>query len=139
MYLLDTNVVSALRRPATAEANLVRWSSARDISEFFLSVITLLELHRGTLLVGRRDPHQGAILSKWIDGLLEAFADRVLSIDTTVALRCAELHVPDPKSERDALIAATALVHGMTVATRNVSDFERTGVKLINPWNEATG
>jgi len=85
--------------------------------------------------VERRDPAQGAILRSWLDDhVLPAFADRVLPVDVVVAQRCASLHVPDPRSDRDALIAATAMVHGMTVVTRNVADFEPTGVRILNPW-----
>jgi len=101
-----------------------------------LSAISVLELERGTLLMERRDPAQGAMLRSWMENLvMPSFAGRILPVDTPVALRCAALHVPDPKSYRDALIAATALVHGMTVVTRNVSDFEPSGVAVLNPWN----
>ena len=101
----------------------------------FLSSITVLELERGTLLMERRDASQGAMLRSWLeDHVLPAFADRILPVDTLVALRCAALHVPNPRSYRDSLIAATAMVHGMTVVTRNISDYEATGVALLNPW-----
>ena len=87
------------------------------------------------LLIERRDPRQGAVLRAWLDDhVLPAFAGRVLAVDTAVAQRCARLHVPDRRADRDALIVATALVHGMTVATRNVADFEATGAALFNPW-----
>jgi hypothetical protein len=87
------------------------------------------------LLVERRDRAQGKILRTWLEArVLPAFEDRILPIDTAVVRRCAPLHVPDPHTDRDALIAATALVHGLTVVTRNSSDFRRTGVKLVNPW-----
>ena len=106
------------------------------LGSLFLSVITILELETGVLLVERRDPPKGAMLRAWLDGhVLPAFAGRVLAIDTAVAQRCASLHVPDPRAERDTLIAATALVHGKTVVTRNVADFEPTGVPILNPWN----
>jgi predicted nucleic acid-binding protein len=102
----------------------------------FLSVISVLELEQGTLSMERRDTRQGEMLRSWLDHyVLPAFASRILLVDTAVALRCAVLHVPNPRSYRDALIAATALVHGMTVVTRNVKDFEATGVALLNPWN----
>jgi predicted nucleic acid-binding protein len=95
-----------------------------------------MELELGTLLLERRDPIQGAGLRAWMDGhVLPEFADRTLPVDSEVALRCARLHVPDPRPERDALIAATALTHGMTVVTRDVADFEPTGVRVLNPWN----
>lgn len=98
-------------------------------------MITLLELETGVLLVERRDPTQGAVLRTWLDSHVRpAFAGRVLTIDVAVAQRCAQLHVPDRRSERDALIAATALVHGMTVVTRNVADFESTGATYFSPW-----
>jgi predicted nucleic acid-binding protein len=101
----------------------------------FLSVITILELETGILLIERRDSKQGAMLRTWLDGhVLPAFSGRILAIDVAVAQRCATLHVPNPRADRDALIAATALVHGMTVVTRNVADFEPTGVEIFNPW-----
>ncbi len=135
MYLLDTNVVSELRRPGRAHPRVRGWAAAEERSAFFLSVVTVLELERGVLLAERRDAPQGRELRVWLEEeLIPAFEGRILSIDTPVAQRCAGLHVPDPKPERDALIAATALVHGLTVVTRNVSDFERTGVTLLNPW-----
>jgi len=103
----------------------------------FLSVISILELEQGTLSLERRDARQGAMLRVWLDRhVLPAFANRILPVDTTVAVRCAILNLPDPRSYRDALIAATALVHGMTVVTRNVRDFETTGVALLNPWQQ---
>lgn len=86
-------------------------------------------------MVQRRDAAQGVVLRAWIDGrVLPAFEGRILAVDMAVAQRCARLHVPDPRAERDALIAATALVHGLTVATRNVADFQPMGVDLLNPW-----
>ncbi len=101
----------------------------------FLSVITILEIETGVLLVERREAAQGAVLRSWInDHVLPAFSDRIIAVDTAVAQCCAKLHVPDPRSDRDAIIAATALVHGMTVVTRNVDDFNPTGVDLFNPW-----
>ena len=137
MYLLDTNVISELRRAKAGKADprVVAWGESMPVASLFLSVITLLELEMGVLLIERRDPAQGAILRAWLDSqVLPAFAGRILAIDTAVARRCARLHVPDPRSDRDALIAATALVHGLTVVTRNVADFEPMGVGLLNPW-----
>ncbi len=137
MYLLDTNVVSELRKAKSSKAdkNVVTWASSVSATSLYLSAITILELEIGTLLVERRDSIQGAILRSWLNThVLPAFSDRILAVDTAVAQRCAKLHVPDPRSDRDALIAATALVHGMTVATRNIGDFEPTGVEIFNPW-----
>ncbi|MBI4996258.1 MAG: type II toxin-antitoxin system VapC family toxin [Rhodocyclales bacterium] len=137
MFLLDTNVVSELRKAKAgkADAKVIAWASGVPYGSLFLSAITVLELEMGVLLVERRDPDQGAILREWLDKhVLPAFHDRILPIDVAVAQRCARLHVPDPRAERDALIAATALVHGMTVVTRNVADFHSTWVPLLNPW-----
>ena len=140
MILLDTNVVSELRklRAGEGDANVARWAGSVDIADLYLSVITVMELEAGVLQMERRDAAQGAILRAWLDTyVLPDFDGRVLPVDTPVAKRCARLHVPDPRAERDALIAATALVHGMTVATRNTLDFGPTGVTVLNPWDKA--
>lgn len=137
MYLLDTNVVSELRKSkgGKVDKKVVEWAASIPASSLFLSVITVLELEIGTLLVERRDSTQGRILRNWLtSSVLPAFAGRILSIDTAVAQRCAPLHVSKPRADRDVLIAATALTHGMTVVTRNVADFEHTGVAIHNPW-----
>lgn len=137
MYLLDTNVVSELRkaRAGKADKNVKAWADGVSATSLFLSVITILELETGILLIERRDPTQGAVLRTWLDShVLPAFSGRILAIDVAVAQRCAKLHIPDPRADRDSLIAATALVHGMTVVTRNVLDFEPTGVEIFNPW-----
>ncbi|CAG0902901.1 unnamed protein product [Cyprideis torosa] len=140
MYLLDTNVVSELRKAKKGKANhnVVVWAESVNSASLFLSVVTVLELEMGVLDKERNDPEQGAVLRGWLDNqVLSAFAGRILVIDTSVARRCAGLHVPDRSPERDALIAATALEHGMTVVTRNVDDFIPTGVRLLNPWEVA--
>lgn len=137
MYVLDTNVVSELRKIQSGKADpaVAAWSKGIDAATLFVSVITIMELELGVLALERKDAMQGALLRAWLDQrVLPEFRDRTLPIDTAVALRCATLHVPDRCAERDALIAATALVHGMTVVTRNVADFAPTGVPLINPW-----
>lgn len=137
MYLLDTNVVSELRKAKAGKAdrNVKAWADSVLATSLFLSSITILELEMGVLQIERRDPTQGAMLRAWLDGhVLPAFSGRILAVDTAVALRCAKLHVPDPRADRDALIAATALVHAMTVVTRNVADFRFTGVEVFNPW-----
>lgn len=138
MFLLDTNIISELRKAGDgkADANVVAWVSSVDAAALYVSAITLLELELGVLRTERRDAMQGAKLRAWMDHrILPEFMDRTLAVDMTVALRCAQLHVPDPRPERDAIIAATALVHGMTVVTRNTADFEPTGVPLLNPWS----
>ncbi len=138
MFLLDTNVISELRKAGDGKADIkvVSWLGSVEATKLYISVITLMELELGILLVARRDPEQGTKLRIWMDRhVVPEFADRTLSVDTAVALRCAQLHVPNPCAERDGLIAATALVHGMTMVTRNVADFERTGVNIINPWD----
>jgi len=138
MFLLETNVISELRRPDRADRNVVAWANAIPAANFFISVISILEIELRARLIKRKDATQGAILRNWIDAqVLARFEGRILAIDTTVAQRCAQLHVPNPRAERDALIAATALVHGLTVVTRNVGDFEPTGVPLLNPWDGA--
>ena len=137
MYVLDTNVVSELRkvRHGKADARVAAWAESVDAADLFISAITILELEHGVLSLERKDTAQGAILRAWLDHhVLPEFAERTLGVDTTIALRCARLHVPDRLNERDALIAATALVHGMAVVTRNVADFITTKVTLINPW-----
>lgn len=139
MFLLDTNVISELRkaRAGKADRHVMSWAQTASAGSLFLSAIVVHELEMGTLLTERRDPAQGAILRAWLDEhVLPAFGDRILPIDTAVARRSAVLHVPDPRPFRDSLIAATALVHGLTVVTRNLSDFERMGVTLLNPWDE---
>jgi toxin FitB len=135
MYILDTNVVSELRKAKKADQNVTKWAQPLPSATLYISVISLLELEIGILLMERRDKEQGAILRAWMNRhVLPTFSGRILAIDTTVAQRCAALHIPNPRSDRDALIAATALVHGLTVATRNVADFEGMGVDVLNPW-----
>jgi len=135
MYLLDTNVISELRKAKKADKKVIAWANTIPVSNLFLSAITVLELETGILQVERRDVAQGSVLRTWLNThVLPAFSERILPLDVAVAQRCAKLHIPDPKSDRDAIIAATALVHGMTVVTRNVSDFEKTDVDIINPW-----
>lgn len=135
MFLLDTNVVSELRVPGRANPDVSAWARARDVESFFLSVATILELQYGALILGRRDKIAGEVLQRWIDErILPDFAGRILPATTEIALVCARLHVPARRGERDAWIAGTALVHRLTVVTRNVRDFEPMGVRVLNPW-----
>lgn len=138
MYLIDTNVVSELRKTKSgkANANVIAWAKNTASTSMFISAITVLELETGVLQIERRDSVQGALLRSWMDShVLPAFAGRILPVDTAVAQCCAKLNVPDPRSDRDSLIAATAIVHGMTVVTRNTIDFKLTGANLLNPWD----
>lgn len=137
MFLLDTNVVSELRKvpEGKADLSLTAWAKEADPASFFLSVITIMELEIGIRRVERRDSTQGTRLRAWMQRrVLPEFEGRVLPVDWPVAQRCAALHIPDPKPDRDSLIAATAMVHGFTLVTRNAGDFAGIDVPLLNPW-----
>lgn len=135
-YLLDTNVISELRKPAGRAAPTVReWAQRQVTHDLSISVITVMEIEIGIARLERRDPAQGEILRRWLEhDLLPAFANRTLPVDLDVVRQAARMHVPDPRPERDVLIAATALTRHLTVVTRNTSDFEPLGVPLINSW-----
>lgn len=140
MFLVDTNVISELRKAKWGKAarNVVAWAKAVPVESLFTSVVVIQELEIGALRAARRDPAQGAALRAWLDDqIVPSFSERILPIDMAVARRGATLHVPEPRPIRDSFIAATALVHGMTVVTRNVADFASTGVALVNPWDHA--
>lgn len=135
MFVLDTNVVSELRRPGQANSQVIAWANSVALGQQYLSAMTVLELEIGVLRMERKDKRQGAELRYWMEQqVLRAFAERILPMDAEVARRSARLNVPDPLPDRDAIIAATALVHGMTVVTRNVRDFQKTKVSILNPW-----
>jgi predicted nucleic acid-binding protein len=129
MYVLDTNVVSELRKAGANKANpgVAAWARSVNAAHLYVSVITIMELELGILALERKDAARGTMLRAWLE-------QKVLPVDTAVARRCARLHVPDRRGERDALIAATALVHGMTLVTRNAGDFAPTDVAVLNPW-----
>ncbi|MGE0283111.1 MAG: type II toxin-antitoxin system VapC family toxin [Rhizobiaceae bacterium] len=138
MFLIDTNVVSELRKidKGRADEHVTYWAGTAKPSSLFLSAITIQEIETGIFLTERKDAFQGRLLRRWFeDGVLTTFRDRILPVDTRVARQCASLHIPNPTSFRDAYIAATAIVHDMTVVTRNVADFASTAVRLLNPWN----
>ena len=135
MFVLDTNVITELRRGKPHQSAEVRaWAAGQASSKLFLSAITILELEMGILALERRTPPQGNALRVWLTGMRGAFAGRILPFTDITATVCAALHVPNPRSERDAMVAATALEHGFTVVTRNMPDFTNTGVQLVNPW-----
>lgn len=138
MYLLDTNIISELRRAPSgrADKNVITWAQRVDADNLFISSITLLELEMGVLRMERKDQAQGMILRAWLEHhVLPAFDGKILPFDTAIARRCASLHVPNPASERDSMIAATAIEHGLIMVTRNTVDFQASGVTLLNPWN----
>jgi hypothetical protein len=140
MFLLDTNVISELRKAGDGKADrqVVTWLSAVDAATLYVSAVTLMELELGILLMERRDAVQGARLRTWMDGyVLPEFAERTVLIDRPVALACARLHAPDPRPERDAFIGACAIVHGMTLVTRNIADFLPMGLTIVDPWNHS--
>jgi toxin FitB len=134
-YLLDTNVVSALRRRDRAEKRVLDWFRAVAGSEFFISVLTMMEIEIGLKRLERRDRPQAAVIHRWKEQLLKSqFRGRFLDVDLEIAERCAALHIPDPQPEIDALIAATAIVKRLTLVTRNERDFANMPVAVINPW-----
>ena len=136
MYVLDTNVISELRHSKPKQSAQVRaWAAGQPARQLFLSAISILELEKGVIALERRTPPQGAALRVWLTGVRATFAGRILPFTDNTATLCAAMHVPNPRSDRDAMIAATALEHGMTVVTRNVADFAGTGVLLVNPFD----
>lgn len=138
MFILDTNVISELRKAGkgTADANVIAWAIGIPVVKLYLSAVTIHELELGVLLVERRDVIKGAVLRKWLSHyVLPAFANRILPIDTAVARQSAALQVPQTRPFRDGLIAATGIVHRMTIVTRNIADFSPTGAALLNPWD----
>lgn len=136
-YLLDTNVISEMRKARTPKIDpqVSNWTDTVDAGDMFISAITIMEIEKGILQVLRKDVRQGEMLREWFASVvLREFSGRVLPFDAEIAIYCASLHVPDQRSANDAMIAATAFRHDMTVVTRNTRDFEGLGVMLLNPW-----
>ena len=136
-YLVDTNVISEFRKRHRANPLVRAWIKKRKPQELFLSVLTLGELRRGTERIERRDPTSAVALRSWLDRTRTRFRDRILDVDAAVADRWGRLGIPDPLPDIDGLLAATALVHGMTVVTRNVRDIAPTGAPCLNPFEPA--
>jgi len=135
MYLLDTNVVSELRK-RRGDPGVKQWVAKQSAADLAISVVTVIEIETGILRKGRTDPDQARILTRWFENnVLTGFADRILPLDLAAARRVASLHVPDQAPQHDALIAGTALARALTVVTRNTRDFERAGVGYLNPWS----
>jgi predicted nucleic acid-binding protein len=141
MYLLDTCVVSELRRPDKANTKVLAWAQSVAVVEQYISAITILELEQGVLAKERTDPSQGQVLRRWLEQSVRVhFAGRIVAFDEQAALCCAALHVPNPKSYRDAMIGACGLIRGITVVTQNTKDFihmvDKSGarIRLHNPW-----
>ncbi|KXF75293.1 twitching motility protein PilT [Paramesorhizobium deserti] len=138
MLLLDTNVVSELRKVASGKAdpNVVVWNETVDPAETFISSVILHELEIGVRLVEHNDRAAGKVLRNWLENtVLTAFSGRILPLDEAAAVQAAQWHVPNPKPINDAFIAATAFTRRMTLVTRNIKDFEGMGVALVNPWD----
>ncbi|MFT4162982.1 type II toxin-antitoxin system VapC family toxin [Shinella sp.] len=138
MLLLDTNVISELRKVASgrAEANVILWNETVDPAETFISTVILHELEIGVRLVEHNDPVAGKVLRNWLENMvLTAFSGRILPLDETAAVQAAKWHVPNPRPINDAYIAAIAFTRRMTLVTRNIRVFEGMGIALVNPWD----
>ncbi len=133
-YLLDTNVISELRKGARADPGVSAWFVGLADEEVFLSVLTIGEIRRGIENVRRRDPASAAALDSWLARLSEAHGERILPVDRAIAEEWGRMNVPDPLPVVDGLLAATAGVLGLTLVTRNVADVQSTGVELLDPF-----
>lgn len=137
MFLLDTNVISELRNGKPKQSAAVRaWAENQPGNQLYLSAVTVLELEMGVLRMERKDAAQGRILRTWAEIVLQQFEDQVLPFTAATAQLCAGMHIPDPRSFRDSMIAATAQQHGITLVTRNVADFEGLNINILNPWEQ---
>lgn len=137
-FLLDTNVVSEMRKSSTVRnARLHAWTGQRPTESLFISVLTVQEIETGIGRLERRDPAQAGVFRHWLSAqLIPSFRHRIKPVDVAVATQAGQLHVPDKRPVVDALIAATAQVHGLIMVTRNVRDFEAMGVPVLNPFED---
>lgn len=133
-YLVDTNIISEVRKGAKCAANVAAWYDSIDDADIYLSVLVLGEIRKGVERARPSDPAQARALEKWLTAVAESFAERILPIDQTVADEWGRMAAKRPVSTVDALLAATAKVHRMTLATRNVSDVADLGADLVNPF-----
>jgi predicted nucleic acid-binding protein len=133
-FLVDTNVIAELRKGARANAHVRAWFANLESDSIVLSVLTIGELRRGVDSLRQRDPRSARVLERWLHRLVTEHHDRILPVDLMSAEEWGRLNVPDPISAVDGLLAATAKVHGLTLATRNVKDVARTGVRFVNPF-----
>ncbi|TCU67418.1 hypothetical protein EDE08_11036 [Bradyrhizobium sp. R2.2-H] len=133
-FLVDTNVISEIRKRERADPNVIRWVNQTPASDIGTSVLVLAEIRRGIELKRRSDPLQAKSLDRWFSQMRTRLAERVLPIDETVAETWAFLGIPNPLPLVDSLLAATAKVHGLTLVTRNIADIESTGVALLDPF-----
>jgi hypothetical protein len=135
-YLVDTNVISELRKREKADPAVQAWFASVADEEIFLSVLTVGEIRQGVERIRRRDPAAATALDRWLDRVVEMHRDRLVPVDRLVAEEWGRMNVPDPLPMIDGLLAATAKVTGLTLATRNVGDVERTGIDLVNPFGD---
>lgn len=136
MYLLDTNLISEMRRPRHTNQGVKAWLASVDGATLYTSAAVIMELERGVLRIERKDTRQGAVLRTWLEQTVKpAFNGRILPIDEHTAAICARLHIPDPAPENDAWISASAIQHGLTLVTRNTADFAASGARLLNPFD----
>lgn len=134
-YLVDTNVISELRKGERADPAVRAWFASVADEELFLSVLTVGEIRQGVERICRRDPAAATALDRWLDRVVDTHRDRLVPVDRLVAEEWGRMNVPDPLPVIDGLLAATAKVTGLTLATRDVGDVERTGVDLVNPFS----
>lgn len=135
-YLLDTNVISELRKGERANPGVASWFADVADEEIFLSVLTIGEIRRGVESVRRRDPDSAAALDSWLARLSEAHRDRIVPLDRPIAEEWGRMNVPDPLPVVDGLLAATARILGLTLVTRNTADVEGTGIELLDPFSD---